>query len=72
MIPLPDGSYPIDHLLGDTVPFEPDLAWMVVGGAIYWFSCGNTAAGSRPCMSWMWQRRGQVWTKKALPIWAMG
>ncbi len=33
MIPLPDGSYPIDHLLGETVPFEPDLAWMVVGGA---------------------------------------
>ena len=33
MIPLPDGSYPIDHLLGTTVPFEPDLAWMVVGGA---------------------------------------
>ena len=33
MIPLADGSYPIDHLLGDKVPFEPDLAWMVVGGA---------------------------------------
>jgi sugar phosphate isomerase/epimerase len=33
MIPLSDGSYPIDHLMGDTVPFEPDLAWMVVGGA---------------------------------------
>lgn len=33
MIPLADGSYPIDHLLGDTVPFEPDLAWMVVGEA---------------------------------------
>lgn len=33
MQPLPDGSYPIDHLLGRTVPFEPDLAWMVVGGA---------------------------------------
>ena len=33
MVPLPDGSYPIDHLLGATVPFEPDLAWMVVGGA---------------------------------------
>lgn len=33
MVPLPDGSYPIDHLLGETVPFEPDLAWMVVGGA---------------------------------------
>ena len=30
---LPDGTYPIDHILGDTVPFEPDLAWMVVGGA---------------------------------------
>jgi sugar phosphate isomerase/epimerase len=29
---LPDGSYPIDHILGATVPFEPDLAWMVVGG----------------------------------------
>lgn len=33
MIPLPDGSYPLEHLLGDTVPFEPDLAWMVVGKA---------------------------------------
>lgn len=33
MVPLPDGSYPIEHLLGDTVPFEPDLAWMVVGKA---------------------------------------
>lgn len=32
MIPLPDGSYPIDHLLGETVPFEPDLAWMAVAG----------------------------------------
>lgn len=33
MVPLPDGTYPIDLLLGDTVPFEPDLAWMVVGDA---------------------------------------
>lgn len=33
MQPLADGSYPIDHILGETVPFEPDLAWMVVGGA---------------------------------------
>ncbi|QQR39487.1 sugar phosphate isomerase/epimerase family protein [Devosia rhizoryzae] len=33
MMPLPDGSYPIDHLLGDTVPFEPDLAWIAVGNA---------------------------------------
>lgn len=33
MAQLPDGSYPIEHLLGDTVPFEPDLAWMVVGKA---------------------------------------
>ncbi|MER5171376.1 sugar phosphate isomerase/epimerase [Thioclava sp. CPCC 100088] len=33
MVPLEDGSYPIEHLLGESVPFEPDLAWMVVGGA---------------------------------------
>ncbi|MDE2383533.1 MAG: sugar phosphate isomerase/epimerase [Alphaproteobacteria bacterium] len=33
MVPLPDGSYPLDHLLGDEVPLEPDLAWMVVGHA---------------------------------------
>lgn len=33
MQPLPDGTYPIDRLLGDEVAFEPDLAWMVVGGA---------------------------------------
>lgn len=38
MIPLADGSYPIDHLLGDTVPFEPDLAWIAVGKAdpLFW------------------------------------
>lgn len=33
MQPLPDGSIPLDHILGQTVPLEPDLAWMVVGGA---------------------------------------
>lgn len=33
MEPLADGTYPIDRLLGNTVPFEPDLAWMVVGKA---------------------------------------
>lgn len=33
MYPLSDGTYPIDRLLGDMVPFEPDLAWMVVGKA---------------------------------------
>lgn len=38
MIPLADGSYPIEHLLGDTVDFEPDLAWVVAGGAdpLFW------------------------------------
>ncbi len=38
MIPLADGSYPIEHLLGETVPFEPDLAWVVVGKAdpLFW------------------------------------
>jgi sugar phosphate isomerase/epimerase len=38
MIPLADGSYPIEHLLGDVVPFEPDLAWIVVGKAdpLFW------------------------------------
>ena len=38
MLPLPDGSYPIKHLLGDKVPFEPDLAWIVVGKAdpLHW------------------------------------
>lgn len=38
MEPLADGSYPIDHLLGDKVPFEPDLAWIVVGKAdpLFW------------------------------------
>lgn len=38
MIPLADGSYPIEHLLGDKVPFEPDLAWIVVGKAdpLFW------------------------------------
>ncbi|MCX7889727.1 MAG: sugar phosphate isomerase/epimerase [Rhodobacteraceae bacterium] len=38
MRPLPDGRYPIELLLGDRVPFEPDLAWMVVGGAdpLHW------------------------------------
>lgn len=33
MVPLADGSYPIDHLLGDKVPFEPDLAWIAVAKA---------------------------------------
>lgn len=38
MVPLSDGSYPIEHLLGTSVPFEPDLAWMVVGKAdpLFW------------------------------------
>lgn len=34
--PLPDGSRPIDHILGgggEAVLFEPDFAWMVRGGA---------------------------------------
>lgn len=31
MMALPDGTFPIDHLLGDKVPFEPDLAWIAVG-----------------------------------------
>ncbi len=30
---LPDGSYPLDRLLGKDVALEPDLAWMIVGGA---------------------------------------
>jgi sugar phosphate isomerase/epimerase len=40
MAPLADGSYPIEHLLGDIVPFEPDLAWIVVGDAdpLFWLS----------------------------------
>jgi sugar phosphate isomerase/epimerase len=33
MVPLPDGSYPLEHILGDSLAFEPDLAWMVVGKA---------------------------------------
>lgn len=49
MQPLPDGSYPIEHLLGDTVPFEPDLAWMVVGKAnpLVWL---KTYAGRIPAV----------------------
>jgi len=31
--PLPDGTYPIDVLLGDDVSWEPDIAWVVVGKA---------------------------------------
>ena len=30
---LPDGSYPIEWLLGDEVPFEIDVAWTVRAGA---------------------------------------
>ncbi|TPW28104.1 sugar phosphate isomerase/epimerase family protein [Pararhizobium mangrovi] len=33
MVPLADGSYPLDHLLGKDVPLEPDLAWMVKANA---------------------------------------
>ncbi|ADO43051.1 sugar phosphate isomerase/epimerase family protein [Ketogulonicigenium vulgare] len=32
MEPLPDGSFPITHLLGEKVAFEPDLAWIAVAG----------------------------------------
>ena len=31
--PLPDGSYPLEYLLGDEVPFEIDVAWVVRAGA---------------------------------------
>ena len=31
--PLPDGSLPIEHLLGDRILWEADLAWAVRGGA---------------------------------------
>ncbi len=31
--PLPDGSLPIEHLLGDTLPFEIDVAWIARAGA---------------------------------------
>ncbi|MDE2370227.1 MAG: sugar phosphate isomerase/epimerase [Burkholderiales bacterium] len=30
---LPDGSYPIEHLLGDEVDWEIDVAWAIRGGA---------------------------------------
>jgi sugar phosphate isomerase/epimerase len=30
---LPDGSFPIEHLLGDAVLWEADLAWVSRGGA---------------------------------------
>jgi len=30
---LPDGSFPIEHLLGDGLLWEADLAWIVRGGA---------------------------------------
>lgn len=30
--PLPDGTLPLELLLGDTVPWEPDIAWMMRGG----------------------------------------
>jgi sugar phosphate isomerase/epimerase len=31
MARLPDGSYPLEHVLGESVQLEPDLAWMVIG-----------------------------------------
>lgn len=31
--PLPDGSLPIEHVLGDAMLWEADLAWVVRGGA---------------------------------------
>jgi sugar phosphate isomerase/epimerase len=30
---LPDGSHPIDHILGDELLWEADLAWVARGGA---------------------------------------
>jgi sugar phosphate isomerase/epimerase len=32
-LPLPDGSLPIEHVLGDRLLWEADLAWMIRGGA---------------------------------------
>ena len=32
-VALPDGSRPIEHLLGDALLWEADLAWVVKGGA---------------------------------------
>ncbi len=32
-LPLPDGSLPIEHILGDKVLWEADLAWIVRGKA---------------------------------------
>ena len=31
--PLPDGSYPIEHVLGSDLAWEADLAWVTLGGA---------------------------------------
>jgi sugar phosphate isomerase/epimerase len=31
--PLPDGSLPIEHVLGDRLLWEADLAWVIRGGA---------------------------------------
>ncbi len=30
--PLPDGSYPIEHILGSDLAWEADLAWVTLGG----------------------------------------
>lgn len=32
-LPLPDGSLPIEHVLGDRLLWEADLAWVMRGGA---------------------------------------
>ncbi len=31
--PLPDGSYPIEHILGSDLAWEADLAWVTLAGA---------------------------------------
>jgi len=45
-ISLPDGSFPIEHLLGDAVSWEADLAWIARGG-------GNP-------LRWLERYRGRV------------
>ena len=66
-ISLPDGSFPIEHLLGDAVSWEADLAWIARGGATPCDGWSAIAAAWPPFTSRTSPRRAKRPTRKAGP-----